>query len=68
MANSNLSDIDKILDEERVCHDGCKVKYTAKISDLPNGVIVELDNMYFLKFYGQILEWSLEGYVSYQGK
>lgn len=64
LTGTNLKDIDGVIQEERIDTNGNKVTYSSEITGLPDGTFVEIENKYFLKWRGSLLEWSFDGYVS----
>jgi len=64
LTSTNVKDIDEIIQEERVDANGNKVTYSSGIIELPDGIFVEFEDKYFLKWRNSLLEWSIDGYVS----
>jgi len=62
LANTNLTEIDKVLHSERMGH--CKVTFPSEIQDLPDRVFVEIKGKFYLKLHNRLLEWSHSGYSS----
>ena len=59
-----IADIDNALHEDRVGSEKTKRTYTASISQLPPGVIVEHGGEAYLLWKGRTLLWSPRGYVA----
>ncbi|HVW12335.1 MAG TPA: hypothetical protein VHB54_00840 [Mucilaginibacter sp.] len=61
---TSIQRIDAILHGERMNRDGSKVKYQAKLSDLPDGAFIGMADKPYLVAKGILFEWSPFGYAA----
>jgi hypothetical protein len=61
----NMSNMDAILHSERIGLDGAQRHWEARVGELPDGVIVLIDDVRaaFLLHQGDLYRWSPAGYV-----
>lgn len=57
-----IREIDAVLHKERIDKDNSKVTYEAKLSELPDGTFVTVDNQAYLLKEGQLYAWTAPGY------
>jgi len=55
-------DMDRVLHAERLTRKRGKATYAARLSSLPDGVVVEHGGRACLKWGGRLLPWSFDGY------
>ena len=69
LTDFSIKTIDDILHAERRAKDGTKLTYRALISELPNGIMVQLDGSddCYLFYNQQLMKWNMSGYseISY---
>ena len=57
------SDVDAVLQSERLSAEGTKILHTASLSALPPGAMITLENEPWLLWGNKLHRWSHEGYV-----
>jgi hypothetical protein len=62
-AKPAADDIDRVLQRERRLVNGARVTYPAPLSDLPDGVVVEHDDEFWLVYNGGLHRWTPAGYT-----
>lgn len=63
----NNKNFDAVLrQEERLNADGTKKTFTSKLADLPNGVLVKVNELRSpcLFFQGRLFPWTIDGYLA----
>ncbi len=63
-----IGKIDEVLQQERINADGNKVTFKAALSNLPDGVFIEIDNEPYLLANNGIFKWTVFGYDSGEKK
>jgi hypothetical protein len=60
-----MSDMDTVLHSERLGPEGTQRRWSSRISDLPDGTMVLVDDLeaVFLLLHGHLYLWSTAGYV-----
>jgi len=61
-ANTSITEIDKVLHEERVTPDGKKSTFHANLMDLPSGTFIEVGDTALLVWQRALFAWSFDGY------
>jgi hypothetical protein len=63
--SGSMSNMDAVLHSERIGRDGTQSRWEARLSDLPDGVMVHVDDPQaaFLLHQGDLCLWSSAGYV-----
>lgn len=56
------SAVDKIIHVDRTVKGEEKVTYEAPVGELPHGTFVEVDEIAFLVWRGELPQWSFDGY------
>jgi hypothetical protein len=59
----SIKEIDEQLHRERTTRGGKKIVFTAQLSSLPNGTMIEVNQTAILLHHGRQLKWSFEGYA-----
>jgi hypothetical protein len=59
---SGVQDIDSALHASRLAGPGIRRTYRARVADLPEGAMVEVDGAPWLVFGGGLLAWTPGGY------
>lgn len=62
LSELKVDEIDKFLHQDRAIRGVKKVTYTEKLTNLPNGVFVELEGKPWLIWQNELHEWHPDGY------
>ncbi|WP_240696912.1 hypothetical protein [Vibrio lentus] len=62
LSELKVDEIDKVLHQDRAIRGGKKVTYNEKLTNLPNGVFVELEGKPWLIWRNELHEWHPDGY------
>ncbi len=57
-----IGKIDDVLQHERIATNGDKVTFNANVSDLPDGIFIEIDELPYLLYNNHVYKWNPHGY------
>lgn len=58
-----MADIDKLLAAERTDHQGRKASFDARLGQLPDGTMIEMQGAAWLLWQGKLRRWTFHGYT-----